>query len=252
MNETALGIRGLCAGYVGREVLHDIDLDVMPGDWLALVGPNGSGKSTLLDCATGCLTPAAGSISIVGYALDSDPLSAKQRLGYAVPPSRLPELLTGRQCLQIHATAKQAEARLSELSALASQLRLDELLDEPVGVYSYGTRQKLSILLALVGDPVLILLDEAFSGLDSASALVLKRHLRQRVATDRCAVVLATHALDIVERYANRMILLNEGNLVGHWDGAALDALRPGGADAFESALAARLDAHSADTEAQE
>jgi len=84
-------------------------------------------------------------------------------------------------------------------------------------------------LAALVGEPVLIVLDEAFNGLDSASALILKRHLRKRADNNRCAIVLATHALDVVERCADRMILLDEGRGIGSWDRAALDALRSSG-----------------------
>jgi len=229
VTRTVLSVRGLCAGHAGRDVLHDVAMEIASGEWLALVGPNGSGKSTLLDCVAGCLTPSAGQVHIAGFSVHTDPLSAKQHLGYAVVPGRLPELLTGRQCLQVFADAKHVDAIGPELAGLADELRLTALLDDPIGVYSYGTRQKLSILLALVGEPVLIVLDEAFNGLDSASALILKRHLRKRADNNRCAIVLATHALDVVERCADRMILLDEGRGIGSWDRAALDALRSSG-----------------------
>lgn len=236
-----MSVRGLCAGYAGHEVLHGIDLDVASGEWLALVGPNGSGKSTLLDCASGRLHATAGQVRIAGVRLDTEPVAAKRRLGYAMAADRLPELLTGRQCLQIHATAKRLNDIAPELLTLAAELRLRALLDEPVGVYSYGTRQKLAILLALVGEPLLIVLDEAFNGLDSASALVLKGHLRARVEANRCGILFATHALDIVERCADRMALLDEGAVIGHWERDALDTLRIAGAQGLESALAGAI-----------
>ena len=75
---------------------------------------------------------------------------------------------------------------------------------------SYGTRQKLGVLLALLGAPALVVLDETFNGLDPASGLLLKRHLRDRVDAGRCGVVLATHALDIAEHWADRVALLHE------------------------------------------
>lgn len=239
MTAPALQVRGLCAGYAARAVLHSLDLDVACGEWLALVGPNGSGKSTLLDCASGRHLPTAGSVRIAGFDLASDALEAKQRLGYCVAPERLPELLTGRQCLAVHSAAKQLPGVESELSDLAGALGLSRLLDDPVAIYSYGTRQKIGVLLSLIGAPTLVVLDEAFNGLDAASAIVLKRHLRTRVDAQRCAIVFATHALDIVERWTDRALLLQEGRFAGSWDRAALTALRRDGADGLEAALAA-------------
>lgn len=239
MNTSILNVRGLCAGYAGRHVLHALDLDVPCGEWLALVGPNGSGKSTLLDCISARHLPMAGSVRIAGMELTADALAAKRQLGYCVAPERLPELLTGRQCLAVHSAAKQLSCIETELLDLASALGLDGLLDDPVAIYSYGTRQKIGVLLSLIGAPALIVLDEAFNGLDAASAIVLKRHLRARADAQRCAIVFATHALDIVERWTDRALLLCEGRFAGSWDGAALKALRGEGADGLEAALAA-------------
>lgn len=238
MTTPTLQIRGLCAGYGARTVLHGLDLDVACGEWLALVGPNGSGKSTLLDCASGRHLSATGSVCIAGFDLALDTLAAKQRLGYCVAPERLPDLLTGRQCLVVHSAAKQLPGVEDELLELAGALGLNALLEDPVTIYSYGTRQKIGVLLALIGDPALVVLDEAFNGLDAASAIVLKRHLRARVDAQRCGIVFATHALDIVERWTDRAMLLQEGRFAGSWDRAALGALRRDGADGLEAALA--------------
>lgn len=248
MSEAVLRMRALHAGYAGREVLSDVDLDLVRGEWLALVGPNGSGKSTLLGCAAGCLKPISGSVEVAGFPLATEPLAAKQRLGYAVAPERLPDLLTGRQCLQVHAVAKGLDAGHHDWRALADELRLDGLLDDPVGIYSYGTRQKLAVLLALLGEPQLIVLDEAFNGLDLASAQVLKRHLRQRLDTGRCAIVFATHALDIVERCADRVMLLHEGRAAGSWDRSVLHAVHTGAG--LESMLAEAIRAATSGAQA--
>jgi len=100
------------------------------------------------------------------------------------------------------------------------------MLDRFVDTYSLGTRQKLAVLLALLGTPRLIVLDEAFNGLDPASAKTLKRHLRTLVDTRRTSVLLATHALDVVERYADRAALLLAGRIVKDWSAAEVTALR--------------------------
>ena len=240
MNPHALQIDALVAGYGERRVLAGLDLSVARGQWLAVVGANGSGKSTLLDVVSGRHALQSGSIHIDGRALQADAIAAKARLGYAVSADALPAVLSGRQCLAIHAQAKQV-AIDDETLQLATALRLASRLDEPVSLYSYGTRQKLGVLLALLGEPALIVLDESFNGLDPASGLTLKRHLRERVDAGRCGIVLATHALDIVERWCDRAVLLDEGRLVGDWDRDSLRRLHEqGGLEAAMACIPAR------------
>ena len=246
MNSSALHIEQLVAGYADRRVINRLSLTIERGQWLAVVGANGSGKSTLLDCVSGRHRFDSGDISIDGQPLLGDGIAAKSRLGYAVAADALPAVLTGNQCLSIHAQAKQLQGvdddRVGqEMRQLAIDLRLQPRLDEPVSLYSYGTRQKLGVLMALLGEPALIVLDESFNGLDPASGLILKKYLRARVDAGRCAILLATHSLDIVERYCDRAVLLDEGVLVGDWDRAALNALRDGeGLEAEMACIPAR------------
>jgi ABC-2 type transport system ATP-binding protein len=239
MSEPVLEIRGLRAGYGSRTIIENISIDLHPGEWFVLLGPNGCGKSTLLDCVVNRLIPAAGDIAIAGHSLRENPYEAKLQLGYACAPDVLPPLLTARQCLEVHAGAK-GTAIGSELLALADELRFTPYLESFVDTLSLGTRQKLSVLLALVGDPLLIVLDEAFNGLDPKSALVLKRHLRTRIEHRGGALLLATHSLDIVEHYADRAAVLMEGGLRHEWSRDELRRLRAAEAD-FEAALAAAI-----------
>ena len=202
MTSSMLDVRALSARYEDRTVLIDISMQVEAGDWFCLLGPNGVGKSTLLHCIAGRLTPCAGQVAIAGRSLSADPIEAKRTLGYACAPDELPDLLTGRQCLEIYASAKSLPAIGEDIRALAEGLRFARYLDQCVDTYSLGTRQKLCILLALLGAPSLIVLDEAFNGLDPAGAFMVKQELHSRLREQRCAVLLATHSLDIVEHHA--------------------------------------------------
>ncbi len=232
-----LDVEQLRAGYGGEAVLEDVSLEVPIGEWFALLGPNGSGKSTLLYCIAGLLAPTAGEIRLSGHSLARSAKGAKRTLGYACAPEHLPPLLTGRQCLEVHAAAKGVRAIEPDVIALAQSLDLAPRLDGYVDGYSLGTRQKLCILIALIGTPRLIVLDEAFNGLDPASARTVKQHLRGLVGRGSASVVLATHALDVVERYADRAALLLEGRLVHEWCAAEIASL--GRSDAgFEAAVA--------------
>jgi ABC-2 type transport system ATP-binding protein len=229
MSANHLEVRGLRAGYGSRTVIDEVALTIGRGEWFALVGPNGCGKSTLLDCIVGRLAPAAGDVRIAGYLLSEDSLNAKRQLGYGCAPETLPGLLTARQCLEVHAGAKSVATLDPGLFELAEDLKFTPHLEAFVDTLSLGTRQKLSVLLALVGDPVLIVLDEAFNGLDPASALVLKRHLRMRIEQRGASVLLATHALDVVERHADRAGLLIDGRITREWQAADLARLRASG-----------------------
>jgi ABC-2 type transport system ATP-binding protein len=235
----ALLVRSLRAGYDKLVVLNGVDLEVSRGEWLALLGPNASGKTTLLHCIAGMLVPSAGSISICGHALGRQAMAAKRALGFGCAPESLPDLLTGRQCLEIYAAAKGLAAIGGDVLALAEEFAFSGMLDRFVGSYSLGTKQKLAVLLALLGEPALVVLDEAFNGLDPASALVLKRHLRSRVSAQRCGVLLATHALDVVERYSDRAALLLNGRIAREWSSEELATLRAAPGEGLEVALAA-------------
>lgn len=247
MTLPALVIERLRAERTRRVVLRGLDLSVARGEWLALLGANGSGKSTLLDCCVGRLAPASGDVRVDGHSIAASPVAAKHRLGYAVPPERLPALLTARECLAVQAAAKGLARIDDEVLGLAETLGLTPWLDDAIALMSYGTRQKVGALIALLGEPALVVLDETFNGLDPASALRFKRHLRERVDAGRCGVLLATHALDIAERWADRVVLLDDGVIVQTWTRGEIDALRTKGT-AFEDALAARESASARNT----
>jgi ABC-2 type transport system ATP-binding protein len=240
MSGEILEVRGLRAGYGPRIVLEDISLTLTAGEWFVLLGPNGCGKSTLLDCVVSRLKHSGGEICIAGHSLSQSAYAAKLLLGYACAPDALPALLTSRQCLEVHAGAKGLAAIGDDLLALADELRFTPFLESFIDTLSLGTRQKLAVLLALVGDPLLIVLDEAFNGLDPSSALVLKRHLRARLQRRCGALLLATHSLDIVEHYADRAAVLIDGKLKHEWSKAELQRLRSSGIN-FEAALAAAI-----------
>ena len=235
-----LDLENVHARYGEHEVLRGVSLQVARGQWFCLLGPNGVGKSTLLHCIAGRLQPSTGEVRIAGHSASA---AARHRLGYACSPDQLPELLTGRQCLEVYAMAKQLSAVDDEVLALAEDLRFTPFMDGFVDSYSLGTRQKLCVLLALLGDPDLIVLDEAFNGLDPRSALKLKQHLRARLLTGRCGLLLATHSLDIVEHYADTAALMIDGVIAKRWSENEIERLRSGEDErGLESALAEASD----------
>ena len=236
----ALDIRDLHLALGGRPVLHGIDLRIEAGEFVALAGPNGSGKSSLLRSIAGLLPAQRGRITIAGHAIASDTAAARAKFGMAVDPAALPGLLTGRECLQLFARTRGLGEVPAATLALAEALRYSPYLDRPVEEYSLGTRQKLAVLLGLIGEPPLLLLDEPLNGLDPPSAWALKRHLAD-LAARGTAIVLATHAIELAERHVHRAVLLVDGRLRLDLDRAALAALRADPNRSLEAELVAAM-----------
>jgi ABC-2 type transport system ATP-binding protein len=210
----------------GRPALVDLTLEVRPGEVLGLLGPNGAGKTTAVRILTGLLEPDEGSAEIDGHDVLRDPLAARRRLAFVPDGAPLYANLSPRQHLELvgrlHGTD---EARLrSESVRLSAALDLGERLDDPVGGFSHGMRQKVALACALLPEPALMVLDEPLSGLDAPTAAVVKEVLRAWADGGR-AVLYTSHLLDVVERVCDRMAIVDQGRLVAL---GTMDELRAG------------------------
>lgn len=221
-----LRVERLCLALDGRTVLHDIDFSCGRAEFVGLVGPNGCGKSTLLRCLAGTLKAQRGRIEIAGQALQAGRSGGGRAYGYAVEPEVLPAELSGRQCLRLIARLRGLAMVPDETLQLAARLRLTPWLDRSIATYSVGTRQKLSILLALLGSPPLILLDEALNGLDPVSRYLVKEHLQTQVRLRGATVLLATQSIEVAAAFFDRVIVMHDGRIAQHWPPAQLHAWR--------------------------
>lgn len=199
-------------------VLHEIELCLREGEFAALIGPNGSGKTTLLAAVAGLVPASAGEIVVAGCPITTRKRQARERLGYMVAQERLPGLLTPRQCLTLFARSRGLERVPEPTWKQAEDFGLTPWLDEWLSSCSLGTRQKVSVLLALLGSPSLILLDEPINGLDPVSALALKQWLVELTHSGGCTVVMATHDMAVVEALNDHVIVLLEGRILLDWN----------------------------------
>lgn len=234
---TALHVEGLTFATDRQPILQSVDFAVQPGDFAALIGPNGAGKTTLLQCIAGLVEPQTGRVVVGGHDLRQAPVAARQLLGMSIDPYRLPPLLSGRECLQLFADARALPAIPASTMALCEALSLTPMLDRWTGQCSLGTRQKLGIVLGLLGEPPLLVLDEPLNGLDPPSAFALKEHLRRRCTDHGTAVLLATHSLDVAERFITRAMLMVDGRLRREWSSRELEAIRSHPAQSLELAM---------------
>lgn len=235
-----LDIDALDLRFGQKVVLAGISLTVTAGELVALTGANGSGKSSLLRCIAGQWPASSGQIRIDGLDPISDALAARRQFGLAVAPELLPPLLSPRECLALFAEARECPAAMTTTLERAEALRMSAWLDTPVAACSLGTRQKLGILLGLLGDPPLLLLDEPVNGLDPPAAWALKQLLAER-ARAGAAVLLATHAIGLAERHATRVLLLHAGRLIRDWGRDELAGLRADPERSLEAELVSAM-----------
>jgi ABC-2 type transport system ATP-binding protein len=211
----ALELHALTKAFGGKTAVDKLDLNVRAGELYALLGPNGAGKTTTLRMVAGLLKPDAGSVRVFGIDALADPVGAKKITAWLPDEPMLYDKLTAWEYLEFVAglwgvDAKTAGPRAEEL------LRFLELWDhrnEKCEGFSRGMKQKTALAAALIHDPQLLMLDEPLTGLDAAIARQVKDLLQQRAKAGG-SIILTTHILDVAERVADRIGIIQHGKLL--------------------------------------
>lgn len=229
--EPTLTARDLRFSYPDSEpVLHGVDLEVRPGELVAILGPNGAGKSTLLKCLSGLLEPQ-GSVYAKGCNVLTAPPRARAKSLAFVPQAldRLPEVTVrtfvegGRYAHLGFFRTPSPEDREAVVRAL-DQTELGGLASRPLAELSGGQRQRALIARALAQAAPVLLVDEPTAALDLHHQLSVLSTLAELTCASR-AVVLVTHDLNLASQFATRLVLLNEGRIV--IEGRAAEVLTP-------------------------
>lgn len=205
----------------GRVVAVDrVDLTLEPGTFVGLIGHNGAGKSTCLRMLTGLLRPTEGRVLVGGIDVHEEPGEARRKMG-AVPeePAVYP-WLTAREFLEFVAEVRGGGDIAEALDLTGLGADADRLIRE----YSQGMRRKTALAAALLGEPDVLVFDEALNGLDPPSAARVKEALRERVDAG-ATVLLSTHVVETVQAVADRVVMLAHGRLIAD---VQVDELGPG------------------------
>jgi ABC-2 type transport system ATP-binding protein len=220
-----ISARQLTKDYPAARALDGVSFDARAGEILGFLGPNGAGKSTTVKILTGMIRPTAGSASVAGFDVLTQPLEVKRRIGFVPESGVLYDALTPDEYLELvgclhHLDGTTRRARSDELLELFG---LTDVRGKRLFEFSKGMKQKVVIASALLHQPEVLFLDEPLDGLDANTALVVKELLRGLAAQGR-TILFCSHILDVVERVCTRIVIIDRGRKVAEGTAAELCA----------------------------
>ena len=208
-----LEIKGLKKSFKAKEVLKNLNLSIKEGEIVCLLGNNGAGKTTLINCILRMIQAEAGSILLDGR----DIFTYKNEEYFSKVNALLEssvnvyDYLTGWQNIEYFSGLLKLDSGNEKIKTYISLFELEEAIHEAVGTYSRGMRQKLALLIALMSSPKLLLLDEPTLGLDIQSKLSVIQILNTIIKTEKIAVLLTSHQMDVVQKLQSRILILKDG-----------------------------------------
>jgi iron complex transport system ATP-binding protein len=227
----AVEIRDLTVKAGSATLVSDVTLNIESGTWCTIVGPNGAGKTTLVETVAGLRRIAKGSIAISGHSLSSLHERERARLVSLVPQHpEVPSGMTVRDYVSLGRVAYHGLLRAPSagdrriVETVLERLSLLEFCDRDVVTLSGGERQRMVLGRALAQSTMVIVLDEPITGLDLRHQMEILELLKTEVQECGLTVVATLHDLTLAGQFADRLVLLDKGNVV--LDGAAREVVR--------------------------
>lgn len=212
MDNVVLSIRNLSKTLGGKEIIHDISFDAYGGEVFGFLGPNGAGKTTTIKIIAGLLTLDEGSISIAGFDMKRDFEKAMANVGGIVENPEFYKYMTGMENLRQYAAMRDGltEERIAEV---VRTVGLEKRINDKVGKYSLGMRQRLGVAQAMMHRPRLLILDEPTNGLDPAGIKELRDILKELAHKEGVAVFVSSHIMSEMELMCDRVGVIAGGVL---------------------------------------
>lgn len=195
-----------------RTIVDDVSFDLRPGEVFGFLGPNGAGKTTTIRMLVGLIRPTHGSVTVCGFDVRRQFEDAMRCIGCIVENPDLYRFMTGRENLEHF--ARMLRVAPAEIERVAELVNLAHRLDQRVGTYSLGMRQRLGIAQAMLGNPRVLILDEPANGLDPAGIREIRELLRGLAAERALSVFVSSHLLSEVELIADRVAIIHKGRIL--------------------------------------
>ena len=202
-------------GNKNEKAVDDVSFEVYPGEIFGFVGPNGAGKTTTIKMIVSLLAPNSGKITINGIDNQNDILAAKKQFSYVPDSPELFEKIKGIEYLKFMADVYQVPAteRQEQIEKYLDIFEIKDAVNDPIGSFSHGMKQKLALVGALIHDPQVFILDEPMVGLDPKASFELKKIMRDHCDRGR-SVFFSTHVLDVAEKICDRIAIIKKGRII--------------------------------------
>lgn len=217
--EPIISIKNLRKFFGDKIVLKNVNLEVDKGELIGYIGPNGAGKSTTIKIILGLIEDYEGEIKILGQDIRNDSIEYKRKIGYVPETGDIYENLTAREYLTFIGELYGMEYEKVDKKAkrLMDLFGIKDIYDSRIESYSKGMKQKTLIISALINDPDILFLDEPLGGIDANSIMVFKEVLNELIK-DGKTIFYSSHIMEVVETLSNRIILINNGEIIADGD----------------------------------
>ena len=205
-------INKISKNYTNQKAVASLSFTMQKGEIVGFLGPNGAGKSTTLKMIAGYLQPDEGEIILEGISLQKDPLAFKKLIGYLPESNALYEEMYVKEYFKFLSEIHKIAAPEKRIEQLIAQTGLTKMQHKKIGDLSKGYKQRVGIAAAIIHEPMLVLLDEPTSGLDP-NQLIEVRNLIKSLSVN-AMILFSTHILQEVSAICNRVLVLNQGELV--------------------------------------
>ena len=210
---TALEIKNIEKRFGSRTVLNKISFETKTGEVFGLLGPNGAGKTTLIKMITGLLNIDDGEILINGKSLEHDFEAAMENIGAIVENPEFYKYMTGKQNILQYARLHKS-VTIERVNEVIELVGLSNRINEKVGKYSLGMRQRLGLAITLLHNPKVLILDEPTNGLDPAGIKQLRDILTNMAHKEDVCVLVSSHLMSEMELMCDRVAILSNGNIL--------------------------------------
>lgn len=199
--------------YGATHAVNDVSLEIREGEIFGLLGPNGAGKTSTLSAVEGLVRPAAGTIRIGDVDAQANPALAKSQMGVQLQATSFQSVLTIREIVKLYAGLYGLSLSKSRIGELLSDMYLDQESGKRFSQLSGGQQKRLSLLIATIHDPPLILLDEPTAGLDPQARRQLWDHIEALRKTGR-SILLTTHSMEEAQAVCDRVAIMDHGQII--------------------------------------
>jgi ABC-2 type transport system ATP-binding protein len=208
-----LEVSGLSVSYGPKQAVSDVSFDIRRGEIFGLLGPNGAGKTSTLSAIEGLIKPRAGTVLVDDIDVRRQPAQARMRMGVQLQATSFQSELTITQIVRLYSGLYGMRLSDAEINDSLRDIGLDGEAAKPFKQLSGGQQQRLSLYIAVVHEPLLLLLDEPTAGLDPQSRRQLWGRI-ERIRQDGGSILLTTHSMEEAQAVCDRVAIIDSGTLL--------------------------------------